>query len=100
MSRLNFDIQTEENKREERKGRRERLDRHLDRHIGDEDAREEARELVDALVSACLPEPEGGMSEGAMDMSPDALAERICDPARSPLNRFTRGIANPSAYRR
>ena len=96
---MNFDIRTEENKREERKGRRERLDQHLDRHIEDEDAREEARRLVDELVSACLPEPEGGMSE-AEDMSPDEVARRICDPKRSHLNRFTRGVANPSDYRR
>jgi len=97
MRRLTFDIQTEENRREERKGRRERLDQHLARHIEDEDAREEARELVDALVSACLPEPEGGMSE-AQDMSPDAIAERICDPARSRLNALARGVPSPARY--
>jgi hypothetical protein len=94
MRRLNFDV-TEEGRREERKGRRERLDQHLDRHIDDEDAREEARQLIDALVSACLPEPEGGMSQ---DMSPDAVAARIVDPARSQLNSLTRGVPNPSRY--
>ena len=96
MSRLNFDVSTEVGRREERKGRRERLDQHLDRHIEDEDAREEARRLVDELVSSCLPEPESGMSE-AQDMSPDAIAERILDPARSQLNRLTRS-PDPSKY--
>ena len=94
MRRMNFDVSTEAGRRDERKGRRDRLDQHLDRHIEDEDAREEARELVDALVSACLPEPEGGMSQ---DMSVDSVVSRILDPARSQLNRLTRA-PDPSKY--
>ena len=94
MRRMNFDVSTEAGRREERKGRRERLDQHLDKNIASERALEEARELVDKLVAACLPEPEEGMSE---DMSPDSVVSRILDPARSQLNRLTRA-PDPSKY--
>ncbi len=102
MRRLNFDDEPSASQ-EERARRREAIDDLIDDHVEDEGAREQFRLKLDALIRACLPEPEGGMSqegslEQASDASIDAIVRRVIDPSMSRLNSLTRGVRNPSEY--
>ena len=70
----------------------------IDRSSDDPRWREDHLDAVRALVRSALGDADDDDVGGAEDMSPDAIAERITNPARNPLNRMTRGVANPSAY--
>ena len=75
---------------------REEVDQLVGVYVSDPAERRELRRAVDNLIEALHEELAG--SGGAEDMSPDAIAARIVDPKRSPLNRLTRGVRNPSNY--
>ena len=82
----------------ETEDRFDRMRASLDRSSDDPRWREKALDLVRALVRSALGDVDDDDTGGAQDMSPDAIAARITDPARSPLNRLTRGVRNPSTY--
>ncbi len=103
MRRLNFDDDGPSASQEERARRREAIDDLIDDHVEDEGAREQFRLKLDALIRACLPEPQGGLSqegslEQASDASIDEIVRRVIDPAYSRLNKLLDGVPNPSSY--
>lgn len=69
----------------------------VDRSTDEPSWREDHLDLVRALVRSALGDVDDD-DAGAQDMSPDAIAARICDPARSRLNSLARGVRNPSNY--
>jgi hypothetical protein len=73
---------------------REEVDQLVGVYVTDPKERREVSRAIDSLIEALHEELTGG---GAEDQSPDAIATRICDPARSRLNTLT-GAPNPSRY--
>lgn len=73
---------------------REELDALLGSYIDDPKELRDVHRAVDDLLEALNDRDDGG----AQDMSPDAIAARICDPARSRLNALARGVRDPSDY--
>ncbi len=99
MRRLNFDVASDN----ERRNVRASIDKFLDRLVDEENDRERLRKMLDDLVIACSEESEPGMSqitgrEPAMDASIDEIVDRVLNPAHSPLNKLLDGVPNPSRY--
>ena len=81
----------------ETESRYDRVRDHLDKSTDEVAWREKALDLVRALVRSALGDVDDDDAGGAQDMSPDSIAERICNPKRSPLNCLTRA-PDPSRY--
>jgi hypothetical protein len=75
---------------------REELDQLLGTYIDDPTELRDVHRALDDLIEALNDRDDA--AGGAQDMSPDAVAARITDPARSRLNALTRGVRNPSNY--
>ena len=78
MRRLNFDVASDN----ERRNVRASIDKFLDRLVDEENDRERLRKMLDDLVIACSEESEPGMSqitgrEPAMDASIDEIVDRV-----------------------
>ena len=69
----------------------------VDRSSDEPRWREDHLGLVRELVRSALGDVDDD-DAGAQDMSPDAVARRFCNPARSRLNALARGVRNPSGY--
>jgi cytochrome P450 len=72
---------------------REELDQLLGSYIDDPRELRDVHRALDDLIEALNDRD----TAGAQDMSPDAVAARIVDPARSRLNALSRS-PNPSRY--
>jgi hypothetical protein len=81
---------------QETENRFDRVRDHIDRSSDEPRWREEHLDLVRALLRSALGDVDD--AGGAQDMSPDAIAARITDPARSRLNVLTRGVPNPNRH--
>jgi len=73
----------------ETENRFDRVRASIDRSSDDPRWREDCLDDVRALVKSALGDVDDDDDAGAQDMSPDSVAARICDPARSSLARLT-----------
>ena len=74
---------------------REEVDQLIGVYVSDPKERRDIHRALDDYTDALHEELARG---GAQDHSVDAIVRRVLDPARSRLNRLTRGVANPSEY--
>jgi len=81
---------------QETESRFDRVRDSVDRSSDNPSWREDHLDLIRALVKSALGDVDDDAG-GAEDMSPDAVAARIVDPARSRLNALSRA-PNPSRY--